>query len=208
MSPVLRSLLAALAALAFGAATAQGPAPEPAGRKVLHLAFRSAESSLDPAKVSDLYSRTVTPHIFEALYQYDHLARPIKVKPLVAAAMPDVSPDYRTWTVKVRPGIYFQADPAFKGARREVVAQDFVYPFQRIADPANKSPLWGWIDTYKIVGLAEARKAAIDSKKPFDYDAPIEGVRALDRYTLQIRVTDPRPRLINGLLVGSDLLGA
>ena len=208
MSPVLRSLLAALAALAFGAATAQGPAPEPAGRKVLHLAFRSAESSLDPAKVSDLYSRTVTPHIFEALYQYDHLARPIKVKPLVAAAMPDVSPDYRTWTVKVRPGIYFQADPAFKGARREVVAQDFVYPFQRIADPANKSPLWGWIDTYKIVGLAEARKAAIDSKKPFDYDAPIEGVRALDRYTLQIRVTDPRPRLINGLFVGSDLLGA
>ena len=208
MSPALRSLLAALAALAFGAATAQGPAPEPAGRKVLHLAFRSAESSLDPAKVSDLYSRTVTPHIFEALYQYDHLARPIKVKPLVAAAMPDVSPDYRTWTVKVRPGIYFQADPAFKGARREVVAQDFVYPFQRIADPANKSPLWGWIDTYKIVGLAEARKAAIDSKKPFDYDAPIEGVRALDRYTLQIRVTDPRPRLINGLFVGSDLLGA
>jgi ABC-type oligopeptide transport system substrate-binding subunit len=128
MSPALRSLLAALAALAFGAATAQGPAPEPAGRKVLHLAFRSAESSLDPAKVSDLYSRTVTPHIFEALYQYDHLARPIKVKPLVAAAMPDVSPDYRTWTVKVRPGIYFQDDPAFKGARRELVAQDFVYP--------------------------------------------------------------------------------
>ncbi len=197
----------------LGTATAvQAQAPEANGnangRKVLHIAYRSAETSLDPIKISDLYSRGLTPHIFEALYQYDHLARPSKVRPLVADGMPVASPDFRTWTVKVRPGIYFQSDAAFKGAKRELTAEDFVYPFKRIADPANKSPLWSWIDTYKILGLGEARKAALDSKAPFDYDRTIEGVRALDRYTFQLKVTDPRPRLVNGLLVGSDLLGA
>jgi ABC-type transport system substrate-binding protein len=201
-----KTLLAFVLAGAVLAAAAQtAPAAE---RKVLSIAFRSAEHTLDPAKMSDLYSRTISPHIFEALYQYDHLARPIKVRPLVADGMPVSSSDFRTWTIKVKPGIYFTSDPAFKGARREVTAQDFVYPYQRIADPANKSPLWSWIDTYKILGLGEVRRAALDAKKPFDYDAPIEGLKALDRYTLQIRVAEPRPRLVYGILAGSDLVGA
>jgi ABC-type transport system substrate-binding protein len=204
MTPkILLAFVLAGAALAAAAQTA--PAAE---RKVLSIAFRSAEHTLDPAKMSDLYSRTISPHIFEALYQYDHLARPIKVRPLVADGMPVSSPDFRTWTIKVKPGIYFTSDPAFKGVRREVTAQDFVYPYQRIADPANKSPLWSWIDTYKILGLGEVRKAALDAKKPFDYDAPIEGLKALDRYTLQIKVAEPRPRLVYGILAGSDLVGA
>ena len=54
-------------------------------------------------------------HIFDGLYRYDHLARPFKIKPNTAAAMPEVSDDFRVWTVKLRPGIYFQDDPAFKG---------------------------------------------------------------------------------------------
>ena len=198
-----------LAALSLAAAAQSAPATQPATeRKVLHVSFRSAEQTIDPAKASDLYSRTITPHIFEALYQYDHLARPIQIEPLIADGMPQVSADFRTWTIKLRPGIYFTSDPAFKGVRREVTAQDFVYPYQRIADPANKSPLWGWIDTYKILGLGEVRKAALDSKKPFNYDAPIEGLKALDRYTLQIKVAEPRPRLVFGILAGSDLVGA
>jgi hypothetical protein len=34
--------------------------------KVLRYAFEVAETSLDPAKINDLYSRTLTPHIFRA----------------------------------------------------------------------------------------------------------------------------------------------
>ncbi len=204
----LRRISALLTALLLAAPTwAQDNAGQ-APRKVLEMAFRSPETSLDPIKVSDLYSRFVTAHLFEAFYTYDHLTRPATIRPLMAEGMPDVSADFRTWTVRIKRGVYFTSDPAFKGVRREVTAQDFVYPFQRIADPANKSPLWTWVDTYKVVGLAEVRKAALDAKKPFDYDAPIEGLRALDRYTFQIKLTDPRPRLVNGLLAGSDLLGA
>jgi ABC-type transport system substrate-binding protein len=198
------ALLAAALALPQAGAQATAAAAAP---KVLRLAFRSAETGFDPAMISDLYSRTVTPHIFEALYGYDPLARPAKIKPLTALGMPVVSSDYRTWTVRIRPGIYFADDPAFKGARRELVAQDYVYVFQRIADPANKSPLWSGVETLGLLGLAEQRQASLAARRPFDYDRVIAGVRALDRYTIEFRLAQPRPRFITSL-AGSDLLGA
>ncbi len=194
--------------LVTASAWAQPAAINGEAKKVLNIAFINAETTIDPAKISDLYSRAVTAHIFEALYTYDHLARPATPKPLIADGMPVPSDDFRTWTVKIKPGIYFQDDPVFKGKKREVTAQDFIYPFLRIADPANKSPLWSWIETYALLGLTEQRKAALDGKKPFDYDAPIEGLKALDRYTIQYKLKDPRPRLITGILAGSDLTGA
>jgi ABC-type transport system substrate-binding protein len=201
---------AALAALGLALPLllwAQAPAP-----KVLRVAFPVAETGFDPAQINDLYSRTVTAHIFEALYTYDALARPAKLKPLTALAMPEVSADFRVWTVRLRPGIYFADDPAFKDAegrpaRRELVAQDYVYAFKRFADPALKSPVWTFVEQIGYIGLAELRKRALDEKKPFDYDQPIDGIVALDRYTLRFTVKEPRPRLIQSLAV-SDLLGA
>jgi ABC-type transport system substrate-binding protein len=189
----------ALALACAARVDAQQPAATPAPQKVLRYAFEVAETGMDPAKLSDQYSRTLTPHIFEGLYHYDHLARPVKIKPLTADGMPQHSDDYRVWTVKVKPGIYFADDPAFKGPdgrqiRRELVAQDYVYSFKRFADPANKSPSWTSLEADHLVGLDELRKAALDSKKPFDYDREIEGVRALDRYTLQFKIAESRPR--------------
>ena len=57
-----------------------------------------------------------------------------------AAEMPRSSDGDRTFTVRLRPGIYFQDDPAFKGQRREMVAADCVYQFKRVFDPRFKSP--------------------------------------------------------------------
>jgi len=201
-------LLGAAAPLVLSAASS---AAQP-GQKVLRYAFEVAETSLDPARISDIYSRTITPHIFEGLYCYDHLARPVKFKPLTADGMPQVSADFRVWTVKVKPGIYFADDSAFKGAdgrkvRRELVAQDYVYSFKRFADPANKSPTWNGMENDHYLGLNELREAALKGNKPFDYDREIEGVRALDRYTVQFALKDPRPRFIETLAEG-DLFGA
>ena len=179
----------------------------PVAPKVLRYAFEVAETSLDPAKINDLYSRTLTPHIFEGLYTYDHLARPVKIKPLTAEAMPERSADFRVWTVKIRPGIFFAADPAFKGKRRELVAQDYVYSYKRFADPANKSPAWSGMETEGFLGLNELRARALADKKPFDYDAEIDGIRALDRYTLRFMIKEPRPRFLEGL-AASDVYGA
>jgi len=179
----------------------------PGAPKVLRYAFEVAETSLDPAKINDLYSRTLTPHIFEGLYTYDHLARPVKIKPLTADGMPERSADFRVWTVKIRPGIFFAQDPAFKGKRRELVAQDYAYSYKRFADPANKSPVWSGMETEGFLGLNELRARALADKKPFDYDSEIDGIRALDRYTLRFMIKDPRPRFLESL-AASDLYGA
>jgi ABC-type transport system substrate-binding protein len=197
-------LFALLAILWMAGSPAWAQSAEP---KVLRYAFRVAETGFDPVQINDVYSRTVTAHIFEGLYTYDHLARPAKVKPATALGMPVVTDDYRTWTVKLKPGIHFSDDSAFKGRPRELVAADYVYSFKRFADPKYKSPNWAYLEQFGLLGLAELRKRALDTQAPFNYDLPIEGLRALDPYTLQFRTKDPRPRFIY-LLAGGDLLGA
>src|SRR4051794_21349773 len=109
-----------LGALALPHARAAAPEGKPGGN-ILRVPFVAAETGFDAARISDLYSATVIAHIFEALYRYDPLAVPVKVRPLTAAAMPEVSADFRVWTIRVRPGIFFADDPAFKGQKRELV---------------------------------------------------------------------------------------
>jgi ABC-type transport system substrate-binding protein len=176
-----------------------------AAAKVLRVVFPVAETGFDPVRLSDVYSVTITGHIFEGPYGYDHLARPVKIVPRLAAAMPEFSADYRVWTVRLKPGTFFADDPAFKGVRRELTAQDFVYSWKRFADPANKSPSWTFVDSFKVLGLASLRNRALKDKIPFNYDTEIEGLRALDRYTLQFRLEEPRPRFIEVLALGQTL---
>jgi len=178
------------------------------GRKVLRVAFSSAETSFDPARISDLYSRTITPHIFESLYCFDHLARPVRTVPQLADGMPEVSDDFRVWTVRLKRGVYFADDPAFKGQRRELTAEDVLYPIKRLVDPANKSPAATEVLENGYVGLAELRKAALDGKKPFDYDAPVAGLKAIDRYTVRFTLAEPRPRFVTSALTASSTAGA
>ena len=191
-------------------ALASTAAPAGAAR-VLRCSFPVAETGMDPAQVSDVYSRTLTASIFEGLYGYDHLARPAKSVLVTAAAMPEVADNWREFTIRIKPGIFFADDPAFKGATpgkgRELVAQDYVYSILRFADPATKSPLFSSVQNWGIVGLDERRQQAIDTKKPFDYDTPLPGLQALDRTTLRFRLKETRPRFVESLSVG-DLYGA
>jgi ABC-type oligopeptide transport system substrate-binding subunit len=183
-------------------ASASSTAPAPvssaaeAPRKVLRVLMDSAETTFDSIRTTDIYSRAITAHIFESLLEYDYLARPAKFRPLLADGMPVASDNFQTWVFKLKRGVFFADDPAFNGKPREVTAQDFVYTIQRVADPANKSPIWGTMESVGILGLKEKNKAAVDGKKPYDYDQPLEGLQALDRYTFQVKLAQPRPRFI------------
>ncbi|HEY0957040.1 MAG TPA: ABC transporter substrate-binding protein [Roseateles sp.] len=200
----MKQLLAALAACLALAAPAGAAEPQ----KTLRYAFRIAETGFDPVKLSDIYSRTVTAHIFESLYTYDPLARPARIVPLIAAGEPEISADFKTFTIRVQPGIYFADDPAFKGKRREVTAEDFVYSIKRYADPANNAQGWISYEDAGLVGLGELRSQVMKAKKPFPYDTVVEGVKALDRYTLQVKTKEARPRLIESIFANNDLYGA
>lgn len=206
-----RTVLAVPLALTLAAplvATAQTAQPAQPKKKVLRLAFSGAETSFDPTKISDLYSRAITSQIFEALYTYDHLARPVKVVPALADGMPEVLDDFRVWTVRIRRGIYFADDAAFKGQRRELTATDVVYGYKRAVDPANKSPGATSLLEDRMLGLEQVRQTALDKREAFNYDTPVEGLKALDRYTVQFRLADPRPRFITGTLTAASTLGA
>ncbi len=195
--------LVGLLLLSIGNAPAQTKAPE----KVLRYAFEIAETGFDPVQITDAYSRIATENMFDALYSYDYLARPAKVKPNVAQGMPVISADFRTYTVKIQPGIYFADDPAFGGKKRELTAEDFAYSYKRIFDPKTKSQLYSDLEEEKLVGMEELRRDAEKPGASFNYEKQVEGIRALDRYTIQFKLQEPRPRFIYSL-ADSSIVGA
>jgi ABC-type transport system substrate-binding protein len=198
--------VAGLAAALTTTASAQS-APT-AGPKVLRYAFAVAETGFDPAQLSDLYSRTITAGIFEAPLAFDFLARPFVMKPLTAEAMPEISADFTSFTFRIQRGILFADDPAFKGVARELTAQDYVYSIKRHYDPRWKSPNLYLLENARLLGLTELRKKVLEAKMPFPYDTEVEGIRALDRYTFQVRLAEPSPRFHQQLMTDSSVFGA
>ena len=196
MKRALASLACALATLLATPALAQ-----PDMNKVLRVSFPIAETGFDPQAAGDIYSNAVNRVIFDTPYSYDHLARPMKLVPNTAVALPEVSADGRTWTIRIRPGIYFADDPLFKGQKRELTAQDYVYSWKRILDPRMRSNalnvLEGRLQDPAGV-LAKARETG-----RLDMDAPIEGLQAIDRYTIRIKLNFPDSELLSNLTTSS-----
>jgi ABC-type transport system substrate-binding protein len=180
--PKLRTLAAVLSfSLLQAAVAAATPVPIPAP-KVLHMFLSTSESGLDPAVGSNLETLSLLENLFDPLLHYDYLARPVKLQGNTATGMPEVSADGKTYTFHIRPGIYFTADPAFKGKKRELTAQDYVYSLKRLYDPTLKSP-WAYLFDGKLVG-DQALKSS------FNIDTNIPGLQAVDRYTLRIRLNE------------------
>jgi ABC-type transport system substrate-binding protein len=157
--------------------------------KLVRLSFRVAETGFDPAQESDRYSAFILEAVFDSPLTYDYLARPVKLMPNVTEGMPEVAGNGATYTFHFKKGVYFAPDPAFKGQRREMTAQDFAYSIRRFYDPKVKSP-YLYLFEGKIIGadevLAQARKTG-----NYDYDAPVAGLEVLDRYTLRVRLKQP-----------------
>ena len=178
--------IVAIAATSTAAYAAADPS------KVLRHVFPAAETGFDPAGVQDLYSATIEQMLFETLLTYDYLARPAKLVPLTAEALPEVTDNGKTYTVRVRKGIYFIDDPVFKGRKRELTAADYAYALKRLIDPKLRSP-WAWLVEDKIVGLDAVAEAAKKTGK-FDYDArPLHAAHPPQGHRLQPAV-HPRPR--------------
>ena len=192
MKRILFSLLGL--ALIFGACTKKQDFSE----KVLHLQSTAKVKGLDPALTDDRYSGREAARVYEGLLEYHYLKRPFTLQPNLAEAMPTVSEDGFTYTFKIKKGIFFHDNKCFpEGKGRELVAEDFVYSFKRVADPKTQSTGW-WVMQSKIEGLDEWREAQAEKGKS-DYSADVSGVRALDKYTFQIKLKRPFPQFLYGL---------
>ena len=179
---VLTALCGAFAPTAWTASHPQIPT------KTLRVTFPVAETGFDPARTNDYYSGTVIEAIYDRLLTYDYLARPAKLVPDAAESLPRITDNGRTYTFKIRKGIHFTSDPAFKGKKRELTAEDYAYSIRRFFDPRNRSP-YAFLFEGKIVGLDEASARARKAGR-FDYDAKVPGLEVPDRYTLRIHLKE------------------
>lgn len=155
----------------------------------IQVALTSNVKSLDPLAATDAYVNTVVGQVYETLLHYHYLKRPLQLEPQLAEALPEISKDGLTYTFKIKKGVKFHDDPAFpNGKGRELTAQDFIYSWKRLADPANQSEAF-WVFDGKIKGLNEWREKI--RKGEVNYDTPVEGLEAPDTHTLVIKLARP-----------------
>jgi len=164
--------------------------------KIYRHAMDGAPGSLDPAHAASIYAKFIVVNLYDTLYRYKYLARPYQLTPNLAAAMPEVSDDGLRLTIHIKPGVHFIDDAAFDGGvGRELRASDFVYSIKRHFDPDTRAQ-GAWLWQNRIVGLD------LWKKEGSDYDKEVEGLRALDDYTIQITLTQPFPQLVHTLTQG------
>lgn len=167
---------------------------KPQGDKALHLHIREPLRSFDPVLAQDMFSQQMVLQVYEGLYHYNYYQRPMVVEPQLAESLPEVSSDGLVYTFKIKKNIFFQNDAAFKdGQGREVTAQDFIYSWLRLADPQNKSENY-WIFRDKIKGYNEWREKRELGEA--DYDTPVAGLQAKDKYTLKLVLNQPHHQLL------------
>jgi len=143
-------------------------------------ALANNPSTLDPAQLTDTYGHTVANQIFDCLVQYDGT---LMIVPAIAQSW-KASRDGLTWTFFLRKGVKFHNG-------REVEADDVVYSFTRLVDPKTRSSA-AEIFT-KIKGakeFAEARRKTV------------EGLRSVDRYTVQIELVEASAPFVASLAIG------
>jgi ABC-type transport system substrate-binding protein len=122
----------------------------------------------DPVKADEEISHVCVINVYDQLYQHHHLKRPLELEPCLAAAMPEVSADGLTYTIRLKPGVFYADDPCFPGGKgREVVASDCVFCLLRLMDGHVDSP-GTWTLEERIVGLDVFHEASLKAPKRLD----------------------------------------
>lgn len=166
--------------------------------KVLNIAIPAKFSGYDPIFAADLYSGNEIARVYEGLLEYNYLKRPYTLQPNLVEAMPEVSKDGLTYTFKLLKGVLFHDNKCFAGGKgRELEAKDVIYSFKRLADPKLQSTGW-WLFDDKIKGLNEWRKK-YENAPTTSYDDEIEGLKATDKYTVQITLSKQFPQFLYSL---------
>ncbi|HXD97420.1 MAG TPA: ABC transporter substrate-binding protein [Candidatus Acidoferrum sp.] len=137
-------------------------------------------ATLDPARIDDVYSRSVAQQIFDGLVTFDQT---LAITPALAQYW-KASRDGLTWTFTLRKGVKFHHG-------REVTADDVVFSFTRILDPRLKSSA---ADAFApIRGAREFREGRAKA---------VAGLVALDANTVQVTLTDASTPFVSVLALG------
>ncbi len=151
--------------------------------------------SMDPVRGSTTYDNQAVCHVYETLLQYKYLIEPVELEPLLCEAMPEISEDRLVYTFKLKRGVLFHDNECFEGGKgREMVAEDVIYSWKRMADKDVDTKSW-WLLEETIRGFDEWRSSQ-NAAQTFDYDSNFEGLVALDSHTVQVTLTEPIQRFL------------
>jgi ABC-type transport system substrate-binding protein len=202
--PLLTALLASLALALSGCDN--NPHPRPLHEKradgqpwiVSYRAIGDDPRSLDPQFSYDTLGHAVIAQLYESLLQYSpYQTDPYELEPCLTDGMPrriKNADGTETYEIRLKRGIYFQDDPCFPGGQgRELTSADFVYTFQRIADPAVECPVLSTLQDF-IAGLGPAYLQARKAGK-FDYSQPTGAITVVDDTTFQLHLLKAYPQI-------------
>ncbi|MFQ5962257.1 MAG: ABC transporter substrate-binding protein [Candidatus Methylomirabilales bacterium] len=136
--------------------------------------------TLDPARMTDIYSLSVAHQIFDGLVQFDQT---LMITPALAQFW-KASRDGLTWTFTLRRGVKFHHG-------REVTAEDVIYSLTRILDPKVKS-----LAADLFLNIKGAREFRAGRAKR------VVGLVALDRHTVRVVLTEAPLPLVSVLAEG------
>lgn len=165
-------------------APATGQERPPPGSPTLSAVYRrplgNDPGTLDPPRISDTYGRSVAEQIFDGLVQFDQT---LTVSPALARFW-KASRDGLTWTFNLRQGVRFHHG-------RELTSEDVVYSLTRLLDPRLRS---GAAEQFAVIrGAREFREGKVSR---------VEGLRAIDRYTVEVSLTEAFTPFVSVLAVG------
>ncbi len=142
----------------------------------LHKGNGAEPQTLDPHRAEGVPASNILRDLYEGLTEVNSNGQPI----LAAATHYTLSKDQKTYTFHLRQtATWSNGDP--------VTADDFVYGFQRSVDPNTGSK-------YSLTLAPIKHVTAI-----IEGQAPVEsiGVKAIDRYTLEITLENPTPYFLD-----------
>lgn len=152
----------------------------------LNVYLQEVVPGIDPTFTTDRTSNKVISNIYEGLYSYDYLKRPLVLEPVVADSLPIISNDGLNYLIKLKKGVHFTNNPCFENSiGREVVANDFIYSIKRfLSTKKTEGMLLAQVLKETVVGAKEF----IESKDPDKINKEIKGLIAKDIYTIEINL--------------------
>ena len=133
----------------------------------------SEVQSLDPHKIEGVPESNINRDLFEGLLVSD-----LDGHPVAGVAEKWDNKDFKVWTFHLRKDAKWSDGTP-------VTAQDFVYSWQRLADPKTASPYASYLQYGHLANVDDI----IAGKKP----ATDLGVKALDDHTFEVTLSEPVP---------------
>ncbi len=153
------------------------------GKRIINLCSVSEINTLDPTKAINVITFNIYANCMENLVMLDEND---DVTAGVAKNW-EVSKDGKTYTFYLRNSNWSNGYP--------VTANDFVYSWQRLADPKTNSPYRHLIENLQIKNF----RVVLDGKQPVSS----LGIKAVDNNTLEVNLERPVPYFLKTITLAS-----